>query len=222
MSFSNEMIILFTVAIEFAFVFLAFSQGKEWLDALIVVNLLLIAVAGAGLAPRFEHITNIGNVFYAAIFLTGQMLAEHDRHGEAYKAIRIGLFSIVVFSFLAPFVAEYSSQVPPTIGSGNFNVLGIVPRIALASAAAFLCSQSINVWLYQWLKRKSSGSHLWFRSAAATTVGQFIDSLIFYPIAFLGAADAPVLEIVVTGFLTKILIGYAGIPILYLSRYLKK
>ena len=45
------------------------------------------------------------------------------------------------------------------------------------------------------MKVLTRGRHLWSRTIGSTMVGQGIDSLIFYPLAFYGAAGWPVEDI---------------------------
>src|SRR5438445_565767 len=57
------------------------------------------------------------------------------------------------------------------------------------------------------LKIWSCGRRLWLRFWGSTIVGEGIDSLIFYPIAFLGMADWPantMLEVMLSQFVLKV------------------
>jgi hypothetical protein len=52
------------------------------------------------------------------------------------------------------------------------------------------------------MKVATGGRHLWARTIGSTVVGQGVDSLIFYPLAFLGAAGWTT-ELVVTVLFTQ-------------------
>jgi uncharacterized PurR-regulated membrane protein YhhQ (DUF165 family) len=57
------------------------------------------------------------------------------------------------------------------------------------------------------MKVWTAGRHLWTRTIGSTVVGQGVDSLIFYPLAFLGAAgwtNELVLQVLVTQWVLKI------------------
>ena len=58
------------------------------------------------------------------------------------------------------------------------------PRIALASGAAFLIAQLIDVWLFDSL-RKSGG--WWTAPLISSTVASAIDTILFFSIAFAGS-----------------------------------
>ena len=52
----------------------------------------------------------------------------------------------------------------------------------------------------------TEGKHLWTRTIGSTVVGQGVDSLIFYPLAFLGVFDGPglVLMVMLTQWVLKV------------------
>ena len=56
------------------------------------------------------------------------------------------------------------------------------------------------------MKVMTAGKHLWTRTIGSTIVGQGLDSLIFYPLAFYGLAGWPIeqlWQVVVSQFLLK-------------------
>ena len=80
----NELIFILTVGGVFGFLLLCFLLGRRWLYAAIAINLILIGVFGAKLISLFGHITNVGNIFYVAVFFVGQLLVEHYGKEEAF------------------------------------------------------------------------------------------------------------------------------------------
>jgi uncharacterized integral membrane protein (TIGR00697 family) len=68
-------------------------------------------------------------------------------------------------------------------------VFGQVPRIVLASMAAFWVGEIANSYVLARMKVWTKGRHLWSRTIGSTFVGQGIDSIIFYPLAFYGVWD---------------------------------
>jgi hypothetical protein len=67
-----------------------------------------------------------------------------------------------------------------------------VPRIVLASVTAFWLGEFANSYVLARMKVMTKGRHLWSRTIGSTVVGQGIDSLVFYPLAFYGAPGWPV------------------------------
>jgi hypothetical protein len=54
--------------------------------------------------------------------------------------------------------------------------------------AAFWAGEFVNAYVLARMKVWTGGRHLWARTIGSTVVGQGVDSLIFYPLAFWGAA----------------------------------
>jgi hypothetical protein len=68
------------------------------------------------------------------------------------------------------------------------------------------------------MKIRSGGRHLWQRTIGSTVVGQGIDSLIFYPLAFYGAAGWPVeamLAVMASQFALKVAWEVLLTPVTY-------
>ncbi len=81
-------------------------------------------------------------------------------------------------------------------------VFGQVPRIVFASILAFWAGEFANAYVLARLKLATRGRFLWLRTIGSTIVGQGIDSLLFYPLAFWGAAGWTG-ELVLTVMLTQ-------------------
>jgi queuosine precursor transporter len=69
---------------------------------------------------------------------------------------------------------------------GFHAVFGLAPRVAGASFLAFLVGSFINAYVMSRMKVSSAGRHFSFRAILSTVFGETADSLIFFPLAFLG------------------------------------
>ena len=86
-------------------------------------------------------------------------------------------------------------------------VFGQVPRIVFASILAFWAGEFANSVVLAKMKVLTSGKYLWTRTIGSTVVGQGVDSLIFYPLAFWGATgwtNGLVLQVLVTQWILKV------------------
>ena len=68
-------------------------------------------------------------------------------------------------------------------------VFGNTWRIVVASIVAFWVGDFVNAYILARMKVRMQGRHLWMRTIGSTIVGQGVDSLLFYPIAFYGIWD---------------------------------
>ena len=79
---------------------------------------------------------------------------------------------------------------------GFHAVFELAPRIALASFAAFIAGSFINAYVMSRMKIASEGRNFSLRAIASTIFGESADSLIFFPLAFIGViplAELPIL-----------------------------
>ena len=96
-------------------------------------------------------------------------------------------------------------------------VFGLVPRIVLASIVAFWAGEFVNSFVMAKMKIWTKGKALWTRTIGSTVVGQGVDSLLFYPIAFLGVWETrDVVTVLVTNWLLKIFWEAVLTPVTYL------
>jgi uncharacterized integral membrane protein (TIGR00697 family) len=77
---------------------------------------------------------------------------------------------------------------------------GQAPRIVAASLLAIWCGEFVNAFVMSKMKVFSAGKALYQRTIGSTVLGQAVDSLIFYPLAFWGIWS---LELIITVMLTN-------------------
>jgi uncharacterized integral membrane protein (TIGR00697 family) len=66
------------------------------------------------------------------------------------------------------------------------------------------------------MKILTAGKHLWSRTIGSTFFGQAVDSLIFYPVAFLGEwSNEQVVTVMITNWLLKVLWEALLTPVTY-------
>ena len=84
-------------------------------------------------------------------------------------------------------------------------------------------TQYFAIWLYARIKEKTGHRLLWLRAIVVTLSAQAIDSVLFFSMAFTGTLPSEaVFEILLVGYVIKVLIGTVSIPFMYLSFKLKK
>jgi len=111
-------------------------------------------------------------------------------------------------------------ELPPApFGASQFaydEVLGVAPRLLVASFIAYLAGEFANAFVLAKLKLATQGRWLWARTIGSTVVGQALDSVVFVTLAFAGTMPGPTLAGVVVGqWLVKVLYEAAGTPLVY-------
>ena len=112
-------------------------------------------------------------------------------------------------------------SLPPAAGwSGQEayeSVFGQVPRIVLASIVAFWAGEFVNSFVLARMKIMTHGKYLWTRTIGSTVFGQAVDSVIFYPLAFLGVwSTSQVLTVMLTNWALKVSWEAVLTPVTYM------
>jgi len=133
-----------------------------------------------------------GVLFFPVSYIIGDVLTEVYGYARARRVIWTGFAALLFMAFMAWVVV----QLPPAAGwpgqAAYEFVFGNSWRIVLASMIAFWAGEFANSYVLAKMKIWTRGRHLWMRTIGSTVVGQGLDSLIFYPLAFWGLAGWPV------------------------------
>ena len=109
--------------------------------------------------------------------------------------------------------------------SGAFHaIFGFAPRITTASCIAFLAGSFIGSWVLCRMKRPDSGKSMAGRFALSAIAGEAVDSLLFFPIAFIGVMGTQdLLRRMLFQFILKTLYEIVLIPLVVpLARRMKQ
>lgn len=190
-----------------------------------VVILLLSNVIGAGKRAVVDLPVvgpwpfGAGILFFPVSYVIGDVLTEVYGYGRARRAIWAGFGAMLFMVFMSTVVVA----LPPDqgwTGQGAYEaVFGQVPRIVFASIIAFWVGEFANSWVLAKMKVLTQGRHLWTRTIGSTIVAQGLDSMLFYPLAFLFAPDWPLeamLWVMLTQFILKVSWEVLLTPVTYL------
>lgn len=180
--------------------------------AAFVAILLLSNVIGAS-KPSFVTLPWIGQwsfgagvLFFPFSYIIGDVLTEVYGYAHARRVIWTGFAALAFMAFMAAVVVA----LPPAAGwpgqAAYEFVFGNSWRIVAASMVAFWAGEFANSFVLARMKLATGGRHLWSRTIGSTVVGQGLDSLIFYPLAFYGLAGWPpeqLWQVVVSQWLVK-------------------
>ena len=215
----NEILFIVAVLVNFLFILFATRFGRGGLILMMSVNMILVSTFAPKLITVFGLLSNVGNIFYGSLFLASNLLIERYGKQAGYSAIWISFAGNILFIVMGQFALRLLGDPASLMVSDALSlVFSNVPRIALASIAAYLTVQYFNVWFYSWIKEKTAGGRLWLRHIASSTLAQFFDSIIFFTIAFVGVMETSVLiQAILVGFFLKTCIGVASTACMYLA-----
>jgi len=175
-----------------------------------------------------------GAVIWPVVFITSDLINEYfGKPGVKQISYLAAVF--IAYSFLVIFLAMH---LPPAQWwldannkdvAGNFfdmnfafnKILGQGQRIIVASLAAFLIGQLVDVFVFQKLRKITGSKMLWLRATGSTLISQFIDSFVVLYLAFSGTfSNQQIMAIGVTNYLYKFVVAILLTPLIYGGHYI--
>jgi uncharacterized integral membrane protein (TIGR00697 family) len=148
-----------------------------------------------------------GVLFFPISYLFGDILTEVYGFKRDRRVIWTGFGALAFASFMAwvvvslpaadsTFMKGYQSQLE--------GVFGNAWRIAGGSMLAFWCGSFANSYVMAKMKIWNKGKFLWMRTIGSTMVGEFVDSGLFYFIAFYGIWETgDIVKVVMAQYVLK-------------------
>jgi hypothetical protein len=134
---------------------------------------------------------------------------------SAFVALAAHVVSIL------PMPIDESSQ---AIAQSFNSLFGMIPRTTAASLIAFILGSYMNSTVLSKMKIATKGKGFGWRAIASSVAGELSDSIIFYPLAFLGMMPIKtILSIIVTQVSVKTLYEIVILPVTaFISNKLKQ
>jgi queuosine precursor transporter len=193
----------------------------DFVMAAFVAILLLSNIIGAAKPAAItiggeQWVFGAGILFFPLGYVIGDVLTEVYGYARARRVIWAGFAALLFMAFMSWVVVS----LPPASGwdgqAAYESVFGQVPRIVLASIVAFWVGEFVNSYVMARMKLITKGKHLWTRTIGSTLVGQGVDSVIFYPLAFWGVwENKAVLTVLFTNWFLKVLWEAVLTPVTY-------
>ena len=191
------------------------------------VGFLLISnISAVKIIDINGFLTDGGAILFPLTYIFGDILTEVYGYRYARRAIwtAFSVMAIASIVFLlvgaAPAGADWGLQ-----DSWN-NILGFVPRIVIASLAAFLVGQFLNAFVLAKLKVRYGKKRLWVRLIGSTIVGELFDTIVFTLVAFTGTgfmSGTDTVKFIIMGWLFKTVVEIIMLPVTYrVIAFLKK
>lgn len=174
----------------------------------IFVAILLISNT---VASKFFHLGPFiwtgAVVVFPLSYIFGDILTEVYGYRRSRKIIWTGFLCLVLMSVVYWVVGMLPSA-PGWENQGAYNlILGVVPRVVVASMIAYWAGEFSNSFVLAKLKMFTKGRHLWVRTISSTIVGEGVDTALFAIIGFWGVIPNSILGIaIISGYLFKV--GY--------------
>lgn len=188
------------------------------------VAVLMISQVTAVKPVHIVFVFTGADLIFPFSYLLGDVLTEVYGFARSRLVIWTGLAANILMSMTLWLVGRMPGEAEWIADGGQQAwdmLLGLTPRIALASLTAYVVGEFVNSYVLAKLKVATEGKHLWLRTIGSSLLGQGVDTLLFFPIAYGGEWSWPLIfrimgfayflkvgvEVVLTP-LTYVVVGY--------------
>lgn len=163
---------------------------------------------------------SVGILPYPVTFLITDIISEIYGKKKANQVVISGLFAsafVLAIVYLGDAVSATSWS--PIQDDVFHRVFGFTAIAVGASMTAYLLAQFVDIRIYHFWKKKTNGKHLWLRNNASTMFSQFVDTLtVLLLLCSFGIIEwARFSDLLLSGFLFKVLVAAVDTPFLYIA-----
>lgn len=192
------------------------ASGISLIKILAVSHIFLLTISNVLVQYPFElfgYHTTWGAFTYPAIFILTDLTTRLTGARIARKIIYLSMAPGLLISYL---IASYI-EVANHLSWEAFTTIHTLPlRIALACLIAYTAGQLLDIFVFQHYRNNSTW---WLAPSLATTIGNLIDTILFFSIAFYHSTDIFLSqhwpEIALADMLFKVIISLLAFVPLY-------
>lgn len=221
-----------TIGVDLSFALLMYRLfGRYGLFASVILGILLANLQGPKLTMIWlpfigELQTSMGVILYSGIYFATDLLNEKYGKQDANLAVQLGfLTSIIIVVMMSLSLMFLPSTDPETrqfsldVHQAFTTLFNFTPRFVFGSLLAYYISQTFDVWMFQYIREKTGGRHLWIRNNVSTICSQAIDTFVYSLVVWWGIVELPTaIMLGLAKYLLKIIIAVIDTPFIYLGR----
>lgn len=184
--------------------------------AFVTVLICSNVIGAAKIVTLWGFTFGAGILFFPLSYIFGDILTEVYGFARARKVVWAG-FGALAFASVMSWVIV---KLPPAAGWPNQEVyevaFGSTGRIAMSSMIAFWAGELTNSFVLAKMKLWTNGKYLWTRTIGSTIAGEAVDSMLFYPLAFMFVwTPAQIVQVMIANYLLKSAWEVVNTPVVY-------
>jgi uncharacterized integral membrane protein (TIGR00697 family) len=195
------------------------SKSFKHLDTItaLFVTVLLISNVASTKIVAFGPLTfDGGTILFPLSYIFGDILTEVYGYARSRKVIWIGFVAALLMSITFIIVGALPPAADWPNQAAYEKILGLTPRIVIASLIAYFAGEFSNSFTLARLKLMTQGRWLWLRTISSTLIGQIVDTALFILIAFTGVVPNSLLwALIISNYLFKCGVEILFTPITY-------
>ncbi|MBI5813480.1 MAG: queuosine precursor transporter [Deinococcota bacterium] len=189
----------------------------DFITALFVVVLIVSNIASTKVVLLGPFTFDGGTILFPLAYIFGDVLTEVYGYKRSRRVIWTGFFLLILATLTFGIVNALPTPPDQQNTARAFAaILGLVPRIVLASLVAYWVGEFVNSYVLAKLKIATQGRWLWTRTLGSTLIGQGLDTGLFLLIAFYGVWDNALLwTVFVSNYVFKVGVEALFTPLTY-------
>jgi len=188
------------------------------ITALFITVLLISNVASTKIVAFGPFTFDGGTILFPLSYIFGDILTEVYGYARSRKVIWLGFGAALIMSATFMIVGALPSAVDWPNQEAYDKILGLTPRIVMASLIAYFAGEFSNSLVLAKLKVRTNGKYLWLRTISSTLLGQIVDTTLFILIAFSGVegfSTSLIWTLIVSNYLFKCGVEILFTPVTY-------
>ena len=183
----------------------------------VVTSIFIAEKLGDFNLPVVGIISISGSILiYSSTFLLTDVMSELYGRKFAHQAV-IGTALCYPIVLIA---TQFSIHWDPSQLYGNQEsfetVMNFAGRVTIASLISYMVSQTFDVWAFHHIRQRTGEGKLWLRNNGSTIASQWLDTAIFYGIAFAGVIPtAELIQLIIATYVLKVVIALIDTPFVY-------
>ena len=193
--------------------------------AVYITSLIAANTLGIKLMPfLFGTHLSVAVFSFPVVFLMTDIVGEIYGKRVARQFVIAGFASTALFVFytILSNLMPWSADKATAWAHSSYDVIfGVTARISIASLLAFVIAEYQDVIAFFFFRKKFGSEHFWIRSNLSNIWSQFLDTVIFTLVAFVGIYPMSTLVgIIIPWWLYKVAMGLLYTPLSYIGIYL--
>lgn len=227
----NEVIFIAFTLFLISLNLVAFRLGKTYMFILIAIYSVIMNIFVTKQFTLFGLEVTGGNALYGAIFLLTDLLSEHFSKKDALRSVAAGFLSVLVFVVATQVLLAFTPNEYDFAQESITTLFSVTPRILIGSLIAYAIAQTIDVYLYDKIRKFTKEKYIFLRNNGSTLLSQLIDSIIFTAVGLTtftslgleGIIDASIFwQVTLATYAIKVVVALIDTPFIYLSYKIKK
>lgn len=217
----NELIFLLHAAFIGLTALGALALGRSALVAFICLQCILANLFVLKQTTLFGLNATCTDAFTIGATIGLNLLQEYFGKAITRKTIAINFFLLVFYAVISQIHLWYLPSAFDTTQHHFSALLGFMPRIAIASLTVFLIAQTVDYYLYGWLKKVWTSRLLVLRNYVSISFSQLVDTILFSFLGLYGIIDN-IWEIILISYSVKLAAILVATPFVVASKSIFK